>query len=464
MDNGLEMIARLPNPIAGPAYYTTASEVATREFLRDALNIPTPRIIAWSADRNNSVGAEYILEEKAPGVPLGSLWYQWPMESKLAMISQVVGIEHQLASVQFSKIGCIYFKHDVPGGMSGGQSFTTDPPLPPSILDRFTLGSLVSEGMWRSDRASMDMKRGPYTSPLELVEAMATNEIQFVKTHGLPRLNYHRSSTEPELPDEVLALLDRYLKLTPAMIPPRTVEDTHAPTLWHPDLHLDNVFVDPGSRQITQIIDWQSAAVMPLYHQSGIPRMFKHPGGVSNNWDFPELPDNYDSLDQAERDRLGHERESKTCHKYYAAETKDANPRHWAALQLENLALRTEPSRLALNVWEDHDVFFLRRALLSITEQWQHLCPGSGPCPISFAKDELEAHAAEEESMGNVAEILRLFRDNWDLPPDGMVDPALFDEIRSAVAELRDAFIANGDDEAERELFSKLWPYKDTDS
>lgn len=33
MDNGLEIIARLPNPIAGPAYYTTASEVATCEFV-----------------------------------------------------------------------------------------------------------------------------------------------------------------------------------------------------------------------------------------------------------------------------------------------------------------------------------------------------------------------------------------------------------------------------------------------
>lgn len=33
MDNGSEIVARLLNPIAGPAYYTTASEVATREFV-----------------------------------------------------------------------------------------------------------------------------------------------------------------------------------------------------------------------------------------------------------------------------------------------------------------------------------------------------------------------------------------------------------------------------------------------
>jgi hypothetical protein len=33
MSNGFEIIARLPNPNAGPAFYTIASEVATRHFV-----------------------------------------------------------------------------------------------------------------------------------------------------------------------------------------------------------------------------------------------------------------------------------------------------------------------------------------------------------------------------------------------------------------------------------------------
>ena len=33
MDNGSEIFAKLPNQIAGPDFYTTASEVATREFV-----------------------------------------------------------------------------------------------------------------------------------------------------------------------------------------------------------------------------------------------------------------------------------------------------------------------------------------------------------------------------------------------------------------------------------------------
>jgi hypothetical protein len=245
------------------------------------------------------------------------------------------------------------------------------------------------------------------------------------------------------------------------MVPPPGAEDTHSPTLWHPDLHLDNVFVDPESKQITRIIDWQSAVVLPLFYQCGISRMFKHPGAVLDGFAVSELPENYDTLDESEKAIIDSSRKSETCHKYYEAETKGKNPRHWAALQLENAEVRTEPSRLVVNVWEDRDIFFLRRALLAIVEQWSDLCPGSGPCPVSFNGQELSAHAAEEESMSNTAEILRLFRDSWGLPPDGMVDSAEFDRIRTAVMELRESFIGSADNDAESEQFARLWPYQD---
>ena len=34
MDDGRVLVARIPNPNAGPSYYTTASEVATMDFVR----------------------------------------------------------------------------------------------------------------------------------------------------------------------------------------------------------------------------------------------------------------------------------------------------------------------------------------------------------------------------------------------------------------------------------------------
>jgi len=79
---------------------------------------------------------------------------------------------------------------------------------------------------------------------------MAENEVKFVKAYAHPRMNYACSLTEPELPKEMLDLLDRYLQLILAMVPPLSPDDTHSSTLWHSDLHLDNVFVDPEYMQL----------------------------------------------------------------------------------------------------------------------------------------------------------------------------------------------------------------------
>ena len=74
MDDGYEVIARIPTPIARPPHCMTASEVATMEFLRTRLDIPAPRVFVWASqvDCNNSVNAEYILIEKLQGESLGS--------------------------------------------------------------------------------------------------------------------------------------------------------------------------------------------------------------------------------------------------------------------------------------------------------------------------------------------------------------------------------------------------------
>lgn len=102
-----------------------------------------------------------MLEEKAPGKPLGSLWYQWPMKHRLDMIAQIVEIERQLASTKFAKSGCIYFKGDIPESTSIDDIIVPSVSLHSSVLERFCLGPLTSSGLWRGERARMDMNRGP---------------------------------------------------------------------------------------------------------------------------------------------------------------------------------------------------------------------------------------------------------------------------------------------------------------
>jgi hypothetical protein len=71
MDDGQQVIAKLPFPVAGKRHFMTASEVATIDWLRTLTTTPVPKVLAWcSRAETTPVKAEYIIMEKACGVPL----------------------------------------------------------------------------------------------------------------------------------------------------------------------------------------------------------------------------------------------------------------------------------------------------------------------------------------------------------------------------------------------------------
>ena len=298
-------------------------------------------------------------------------------------------------------------------------------------------------------------------TPREFIEAIAKNERKFITAHASPRINFARSLAELELPQDACELLNRYLKLVPAMVPPKYTIDIHSPTLWHPDLHLNNVFVDPEAKTVKHVIDWQSAAALPFYCQCGVPAMFRHAGPVSDDLNtLSERPPNYKDLDQDDREMIDNTISSEGLHKYYLGITNNRNPRHWAALKLHD-PVRTQPSHIVPNVWEESNLFYLRRALIKIVDRWEDLYTESGPCPVKFSAEELALHTHEEENMNEVSNILTLFRDKWRLPPDGSVEAANFVEMKAELLRMRDTFIQSAENEEDKVLAEKLWPYQD---
>jgi hypothetical protein len=103
MEDGQKVIAKVPHPNAGPRLLTTASEVATMEFARTILNIPTPQVLAWSATDQNPVQAEYIIMEEARGSPLYEAWHGLSLRKKADIIREFVDVERKLLSISFEK-------------------------------------------------------------------------------------------------------------------------------------------------------------------------------------------------------------------------------------------------------------------------------------------------------------------------------------------------------------------------
>jgi hypothetical protein len=92
MDNERHVIAKVPHP-AGPKGLTTASEVATMDFVRTVLKLPVPRVLDWSATNENPVQAEYIIMDKARGSQLHEVWQDFSLHTKTENVGQFVDIE-----------------------------------------------------------------------------------------------------------------------------------------------------------------------------------------------------------------------------------------------------------------------------------------------------------------------------------------------------------------------------------
>jgi hypothetical protein len=135
--NGKEMVAKIPCRNAGPPSFTTASEVAVLKYgmflrlllflggalfnlktkkkqtfflVREHTTVPVPRVLAWDSDSLNPVGAEYIIMEKAAGVPLFQQWGKMTKFDKLQLIKNLTKLECQLCSIQFPAYGGLYLR------------------------------------------------------------------------------------------------------------------------------------------------------------------------------------------------------------------------------------------------------------------------------------------------------------------------------------------------------------------
>lgn len=114
MDNGKEVVAKLPNPNAGRKHYTTASEVATMDFVSTNLAMPVPKVLTWSSrSGDNPVGAEYIIMEKAAGVPLETVWPRLKLQDQFQIVETIIEFQRTWAATAFSAHGSLYYASDL---------------------------------------------------------------------------------------------------------------------------------------------------------------------------------------------------------------------------------------------------------------------------------------------------------------------------------------------------------------
>ncbi|EAW11438.1 phosphotransferase family protein [Aspergillus clavatus NRRL 1] len=434
MDDGKSVLARIPNPNAGPSFHTTASEVATMEFARDFLQIPVPQVLGWSATSNNPAGSEYIFMEEATGTQLGVIWDEL----------KVVSIESKMLSVSFSHYGSIYFASDaVEGAVPAKLTSEAPSELKEHIYKTFSIGPTVDRDFWRRERSSMDISRGPWSTPTDYALCVGQREMALIKNYAVPKPPSDASlvSTAQKSPEAHLQLLEKYLKVAPSLMDIDPI--LTRPTLWHRDLHSSNLFVDDG--HITAVIDWQGSLAGPLFLQAQPSPLVDYQGSI-----LLQRPENFDDLDPEHQAQIKQKIFKSTLFQLYLLETKKRSPLLSRAFHLDHGKTRRLPIELAGNTWDDEIVSF-REALINVERYWHELGI-QGDCPYHFTQAELHNHSFDANGWNEVQD----FFDSIEglVKRDGWTSLETFDAAFGFFSELRKRGLGHlkGD---ERDIFKR---------
>ncbi|PYI25193.1 hypothetical protein BP00DRAFT_491073 [Aspergillus indologenus CBS 114.80] len=225
MENGREILARVPNPNAGHAHYVVASEVATLDFLRTVLKIPVPRVLSWSSSPQqvNPVGAEYILMERVQGQQLSDVWDDMSEDQRFGLVKSLVEIERKLVNAKFTLHGSLYYRDTFPQGRSIAVPQTADQ----ESRSKFVLGPTTQRSFWEDEDRGLETDKGPWETAQEYFAAIANREISRIR-------NAPDRSSDVTVPsgkarrrrDDHIQLLEQFLTVLPYILPPEETVPT----------------------------------------------------------------------------------------------------------------------------------------------------------------------------------------------------------------------------------------------
>ncbi|KAK9772047.1 putative Aminoglycoside phosphotransferase domain-containing protein [Seiridium cardinale] len=216
----------------------TMNEVAAMKWVRDNTSIPIPAIVRFDATEDNAIGYEYTLLEKVHGVSIDTI-YDTLDDAKLKhLIDQLTDYLIDLHRHEWHH--------------SGGLSLDESGKIVPGrvLAETFWQGPEIAE-YWGSDETVDSLNVcGPFSSYTAYVMGHIEQYIRNIEIHQ--SLEWMRDMI-PRLGAFMAFLNDRSAEL-----------DGTRYILTHKDLHFGNIMCDPRTLQITAVLDWEFAAVLPL--------------------------------------------------------------------------------------------------------------------------------------------------------------------------------------------------------
>ncbi|KAJ7066369.1 kinase-like domain-containing protein [Mycena amicta] len=473
LDTGFQLVARIPYPLQTPKAYGLASEVATMHFLRSK-GLPIPKVHGYSFTEKNESGTEYILMEYVEGTDLRQIWFGLKEDGIISLVDQLAKIESTVMSISFPAGGSIYYARDLKE-LSGDEGIPLEQENESISLDkeRFCMGPDVSRPLWHGRRERLDVFRGPYEDAKSVLVTGAMKELAYLDRFGSPRAPYERFRREyynykKQPPSDHAKNLHRYLLLAPSLVPDD--DSASAFCIRHPDLTINNLRVstDSSGLQILGILDWQYAAVLPLFLHAGMPDFIQtEEDAVSRSLVGPKLPDGFDKLSEEEQEWEMELLRRRLVHYYYAVSTMAYNKINRDGMVYPLNTFRRRIFNCATSAWEGETINLLC-ALIDMVSDWESYAKNGTPCPVVFTEDETAAAEKLYEGLKNAESGERMLSDNLGYQGETWVPVANYEKAKAFAQEVKRVTLKGcaEDEEMTEEGYAAAaanWPLDDMD-
>lgn len=242
---------------------------------------------------------------------------------------------------------------------------------------------------------------------------------------------------------------------------PRGCPALQRPTIRHPDLQPNNIFIS-DDMEIKGIIDWQHTTILPLFLQCAIPDSLQNYGDeVSESLRIPTLPNNFDEMEDIEKFQQAEILRRRQLHYLYVKMTADINPEHYDALTQEFSALRRRLFHHASDPWEG-DNTTLKADLVTLFTKWTEVTGDARAlCPISFTDDESMECLQLERAQSEADEQYQACQEAIGVGHEGWVPVAHYDEAKACERKLRADALDAAETEEERIRIRENWIFDD---
>ncbi|KAK0460523.1 kinase-like domain-containing protein [Desarmillaria tabescens] len=436
-DNGAEAIARISSPLVGNLHMSTASEVATMEYVREVFGEPTPRVLAWSRTPKlrAAVESDFILMERVHGVSLEDRWLNTFDADMGALLKDLISFDIHLHGRFFSQIGSLFFKEDVSPELRDRPLYLKEEHNTEPAAQKYRIGPVVDKQYWFNEYVEGD--RGPWLDMTSFIQttcrlAHCKAESQAASASSShPRPSSLLSRSKPHDLPELRRLLQQCISLAPYLNPSEPA--LTAPRLTHPDLSRSNILVAPtGAANVQSYIDWQGAMTLPYIQGAIISPAVLYGGNLiplpDDPFSMPAMPPDTDISPELQEQANLELRLAKR-HQLTSSVLLRRAPLCLATACVPHAQLLASLPETALRCYADGPQN-LRHLVRQLCDAWPFDMDEAAECPIQLSSEDITRDEEDYPAFVRYQQRKDEYRGHIQCDPDGRMPEEHVDAMR----------------------------------